>query len=31
VIISGAWNHLRSMITGNYRITPAHGGRKESD
>jgi thiosulfate reductase cytochrome b subunit len=22
VIISGLWNHLRSMITGNYRITP---------
>ena len=21
VIISGVWNHLRSMITGNYRIT----------
>ena len=20
VIISGVWNHLRSMITGNYRI-----------
>jgi thiosulfate reductase cytochrome b subunit len=31
VIISGVWNHLRSMITGNYRITPAHGGRKEGD
>ena len=23
VIISGLWNHLRSMITGNYRITIA--------
>jgi thiosulfate reductase cytochrome b subunit len=23
VIVSGLWNHLRSMITGNYRITPA--------
>ena len=22
VIVSGLWNHLRSMITGNYRITP---------
>jgi thiosulfate reductase cytochrome b subunit len=21
VIVSGLWNHLRSMITGNYRIT----------
>jgi thiosulfate reductase cytochrome b subunit len=28
VIISGLWNHLRSMITGNYRIT-AQGGRDE--
>jgi thiosulfate reductase cytochrome b subunit len=28
VIISGLWNHLRSMITGNYRITP-QGGRHE--
>jgi thiosulfate reductase cytochrome b subunit len=24
VIISGLWNHLRSMITGNYRITAPH-------
>ena len=23
VVISGLWNHLRSMITGRYRITPA--------
>ena len=22
VVVSGLWNHLRSMITGNYRITP---------
>jgi thiosulfate reductase cytochrome b subunit len=22
VIVSGLWNHLRSMVTGNYRITP---------
>jgi thiosulfate reductase cytochrome b subunit len=22
VIITGAWNNLRSMITGNYRVTP---------
>ncbi len=29
VIISGVWNHLRSMITGNYRITARHGGRHE--
>jgi thiosulfate reductase cytochrome b subunit len=29
VIISGVWNHLRSMITGNYRITRKHGGRHE--
>lgn len=28
VIISGLWNHLRSMITGHYRITPK-GGRHE--
>jgi hypothetical protein len=28
VIISGLWNHLRSMITGNYRIT-GKGGRHE--
>jgi thiosulfate reductase cytochrome b subunit len=28
VIISGLWNHLRSMITGNYRITPAHANAK---
>jgi thiosulfate reductase cytochrome b subunit len=24
VIVSGLWNHLRSMITGNYRITGVH-------
>ena len=30
VIISGLWNHLRSMITGNYRIKgTAHGGQRE--
>ena len=23
VLISGVWNHLRSMVTGRYRITPA--------
>ncbi|MBU6436794.1 MAG: cytochrome b/b6 domain-containing protein, partial [Betaproteobacteria bacterium] len=23
VLVSGVWNHLRSMITGRYRITPA--------
>ena len=22
VIVSGFWNHMRSMITGRYRITP---------
>ena len=26
VIISGLWNHLRSMITGNYRIAPRTQG-----
>jgi thiosulfate reductase cytochrome b subunit len=26
VIVSGAWNHLRSMITGRYRL---HGARKQ--
>jgi thiosulfate reductase cytochrome b subunit len=26
VIISGLWNHLRSMITGNYRITASRQG-----
>lgn len=25
VIISGLWNHMRSMITGHYRITPDAG------
>jgi thiosulfate reductase cytochrome b subunit len=25
VIVSGLWNHLRSMITGRYRITPEAG------
>lgn len=29
VIISGVWNHLRSMITGNYRITSAKGSHHE--
>jgi thiosulfate reductase cytochrome b subunit len=24
VIVSGFWNHIRSMITGRYRITPDH-------
>ena len=23
VLVSGVWNHLRSMVTGRYRITPA--------
>ena len=27
VLVSGVWNHLRSMITGNYRIT----SRKDDD
>ena len=29
VIISGVWNHLRSMITGNYRITGSKGSDHE--
>ena len=30
VIVSGLWNHLRSMITGNYRIkSSAQGARHE--
>jgi thiosulfate reductase cytochrome b subunit len=29
VIISGLWNHLRSMITGNYRIKNVPGARHE--
>jgi thiosulfate reductase cytochrome b subunit len=29
VIISGLWNHLRSMITGNYRIAAVKGARHE--
>jgi thiosulfate reductase cytochrome b subunit len=29
VIISGLWNHLRSMITGHYRITTQQGDRHE--
>lgn len=29
VIISGLWNHLRSMITGNYRINAIKGARHE--
>jgi thiosulfate reductase cytochrome b subunit len=29
VIISGLWNHLRSMITGNYRIKNVQGTRHE--
>jgi thiosulfate reductase cytochrome b subunit len=28
VIISGLWNHLRSMITGNYRITRHSAGAR---
>lgn len=28
VIVSGLWNHLRSMVTGHYRITRAPGERK---
>ena len=27
VIVSGLWNHLRSMITGRYRITDVPGGQ----
>ena len=30
VIISGLWNHLRSMITGNYRITSVKSSLPES-
>ena len=30
VIVSGLWNHLRSMITGNYRITRAGSPIQES-
>jgi len=26
VLVSGAWNHLRSMVTGRYRITSATAG-----
>lgn len=26
VLVSGVWNHLRSMVTGRYRITPAPPG-----
>jgi hypothetical protein len=22
VLVSGVWNHLRSMVTGRYRISP---------
>jgi len=29
VIVSGPWNHLRSMVTGRYRIRA--GGRRESN
>ena len=25
VIVSGLWNHLRSMITGRYRVPPEAG------
>jgi thiosulfate reductase cytochrome b subunit len=28
VLISGVWNNLRSMITGRYRIPPAHESRQ---
>lgn len=30
VIISGLWNHLRSMITGNYRITKVQSNAGDS-
>jgi thiosulfate reductase cytochrome b subunit len=29
VIVSGLWNHLRSMITGHYRITKAAAGEEK--
>jgi thiosulfate reductase cytochrome b subunit len=29
VLISGVWNHLRSMVTGRFRITAAGQGPKE--
>jgi thiosulfate reductase cytochrome b subunit len=29
VIVSGLWNHLRSMITGNYRITVEAGHEQQ--
>ena len=31
VIVSGLWNHLRSMITGQYRITRATGKESRHD
>jgi thiosulfate reductase cytochrome b subunit len=29
VIVSGLWNHLRSMVTGNYRITKEAGHEQQ--
>lgn len=31
VLISGVWNHLRSMVTGRYRITPALAPRAPTE
>ena len=31
VIVSGLWNHLRSMITGQYRITTAAGKKSHHE